>query len=329
MRHMKKLMISNEEMVSPENLLLAWQEFVCGKRYRRDVLEYERFLTTNLLKLHKKLVDGSYRHGKYTAFTVSDPKTRHIHKATVEDRVVHRILYRALYAYCDSRFISDSFSCREGKGTHRALDRFFVLARTASQNHSQTVWILQCDIRKFFASIDHGVLLRFIGLFINDPRILRLIEVVVSSFCSGIPVKGLPLGNLTSQLFANIYMNELDRFVKHRLRARHYMRYADDFVIMSADRKRLMKILPHIDSFLSDELCLTLHPDKVHIKTLASGVDFLGWVHFPDHRVLRTKTRQRVEQGMVGASYATRASYLGLLKHGNTRKLTSHLFGIA
>jgi len=320
---MKKFTIAYEEIISSENLLAAWQEFIRGKRYRRDVLAYERFFVTNLLKLHGKLVDGTYRHGEYTAFTVSDPKTRHIHKATVEDRIVHRALYRALYRYFDRRFVIDSYSCREGKGTHLALARFATLARRASRNHQRTLWVLQCDIRKFFASIDQAFLLRLLGKSIDDGRLLGLVGKVVGSFTSGVPGKGLPLGNLTSQLFANIYMNELDQFMKHCLKARHYIRYADDFVVMSHDKSWLHAIRAEVEEFLARQLRLSLHPDKVHVRTLASGVDFLGWVHFPNHRVLRTTTKLRMLRRLAGPDVPTETmqSYLGLLSHGNAEKL--------
>jgi hypothetical protein len=132
----------------------------------------------------------------------------------------------------------------------------------------------------------------------------------------------LPLGNLTSQLFANVYLNELDQFAKHRLKARHYLRYADDFALLSEDKTLLKAVLPQIAGFLRTRLCLELHPDKVSIMTYSSGVDFLGWVHFPDHRVLRTVTKRRMLEALADSpSEATAASYRGMLKHGNANIL--------
>jgi len=157
---------------------------------------------------------------------------------------------------------------------------------------------------------------------------LALLGKVASSFhSSGKLHIGLPLGNLTSQLLVNVYMNEFDQFVKRELKQRYYIRYADDFVIMSDEDGVLQELLPKISAFLADKLRLTLHPDKVFIKTVASGVDFLGWVSFSHHRVLRTTTKKRMFQKMAAATndakkfYATRQSYLGLLNHGNTEKL--------
>lgn len=293
-----------------------------GKRSRADAQEFERQLMPNLLSLHKSLVDMTYRHAAYEAFVISDPKTRNIHKATVADRVLHRALYRKLYPFFDRTFISDSFSCRIGKGTHKALNRFTTLARQASRNHRRTVWVLKCDVKKFFASVDQDTLLRIVDEYIADKRIVRLIETIVRSFSSGAEGIGLPLGNLTSQLLANVYLNVFDQFIKHQLRIRYYIRYADDFVILSRDRNYLDRILLVIEEFLRRKLRLKLHPDKIELRTAASGVDFLGWVHFSDHRVLRTTTKRRMIKALQNApTKETIASYRGLLKHGNTRIL--------
>lgn len=158
---------------------------------------------------------------------------------------------------------------------------------------------------------------------IEDKNILALLAGVLRSFNAGTDGVGLPLGNLTSQLFVNVFMNEFDQFAKHRLKAKHYVRYADDFVFLSRDKKWLEGLLPRVEIFLKEHLFLTLHPDKVSIATLASGVDFLGWVHFPDHRVLRTATKRRMFKRVDGQREGspTVQSYLGMLQHGNTEKL--------
>ncbi len=308
------------DIVSVENLLEAWREFLNGKRGKRDVQEFQLRLMDNILMLHNDLVNGAYRHAGYHAFNISDPKPRNIHKASVRDRLLHHAIYRALYPFFNRTFIADSFSCRVGKGTHAALDRFRSFAYEASKNHTKTCWVLKCDIRKFFASIDHDILMNILASTISDLRLLALLREIVKSFSSepSRPGIGLPLGNLTSQLFVNMYMNGFDQFVKHRLRARHYVRYADDFVLLSPDRGWLEEQIPPIALFLQEKLRLTLHPDKLSIKTLASGVDFLGWIHFPDHRVLRTATRRRMQRRMRGRpAPETLASYRGLLRHGN------------
>jgi len=294
-----------------------------GKQGKKDVIKFQAELAGNIVSLYSDLKNKTYIHGPYSVFNISDPKPRIIHKATVRDRVLHHLIYKELYWYSHSRFIYDSYSCRVGKGTHRALNRFRSFARKVSENHTQTCFILKCDIKKFFANIDHDVLMRTLKRHIADADILWLINQVISSFNMAIPRIGLPLGNLTSQLLANVYMHEFDMYIKQELRIKYYIRYADDFAIMSQDRNWLEETLPKIRDFLFDNLKLQLHPDKVSIKTFASGVDFLGWVHFPGHRVLRTSTKRRMLERIkkVNGKRETVVSYLGLMSHGNTMKL--------
>jgi RNA-directed DNA polymerase len=305
-----------------ENLLEAWKEFARGKRSKRDVQEFEQRLMTNIISLHNDLISKRYAHSEYHAFSISDPKRRDIHKAQVRDRLLHHALYRVLYPFFDRVFTSHAYSCRKEKGTHKAMLMFGRFFRTVSRNDTQTVWVLKCDVRKFFASIDHAVLRKILARYVSDQDILELFDRVIGSFCSTREGVGLPLGNLTSQLLVNVYMNEFDQYVKHRLRAKHYIRYADDFVLMHEDREVLEEWLVQIGYFLRDNLKLDLHPNKVSIKTFSSGVDFLGWVHFSDYKVLRTATKKRMlkrlEKNPVDSSVQ---SYKGMLKHGNARKL--------
>ena len=289
--------------------------------------EFRRHLMDNLLLLHEDLANKQYVHGGYHSFRICDPKPRHIHKANVRDRLLHHAIYRILYPFFDRTFIGDSYSCRIDKGTHRALNRFRAMAYQVSRNHTRTFWVLKCDIRKFFASIEHEVLLQLLRGYIPDQDMMWLLERVVKSFSTyGTPGVGLPLGNLTSQLFSNIYMNEFDRFVKHYLKAQYYIRYADDFVFLHEDKAWLEAQIPMIGQFLTKRLCLTLHPKKVTISTFASGVDFLGWVHFTDHRVLRETTKRRMMRRVRECQKEeTVQSYLGLLSHGNARKLRNEV----
>lgn len=285
--------------------------------------EFGRHLMSNIVALHTDLAWKIYTHGGYQGFKISDPKPRDIHKAAVRDRLLHHAIYRQLYPLFDKVFVADSYSCRKEKGTHKAMARFRGFAYKVSKNNTHTCYVLKCDIRKFFASIDHEILTGILRAYLSDEDTLWLLGRVIDSFTSTSPAKGLPLGNLTSQLLVNVYMNEFDQFVKHKLKARRYIRYADDFVFLSADKSWLESVLPRVEQFLRDELRLSLHPDKVSIQTLASGVDFLGWVHFPDHRVLRTATKKRMFRTIKEkqGKEETVQSYLGLLSHGNARKL--------
>ncbi len=306
-----------ESIISLENLFLAWQEFIVGKRKKRDVQQFSLSLTDNLVQLNAELTARSYKHGGYKAFNISDPKPRNIHKATVRDRVLHHAIYRQLYPFFDRTFIADSFSCRLGKGVHKALGRFESFALQVSRNNTRTAWILKMDVRRFFASIDHEILLGILAAHIPDQDILWLLGQIIESFSSK-PDTGLPLGNLTSQLFCNVYLNEFDQFVKHKLKGKYYIRYADDLVLFSDDREWLLGRVSLVSDFLEQRLCLSLHPDKLCLKSLSSGMDFLGWVNFPHHRVLRTTTQRRaMKRVQAHPTDDTVQSYLGLSVHGN------------
>ena len=323
-----------EKIISIENLLLAWQEFLRSKRNKKDVQYFQLHLMDNILSLHNDLKNNVYLHGGYYAFKISDPKPRNIHKASVRDRLLHRAIYRVLYPYFNTKFIADSYSCRLQKGTHKAMNRFRNFFRKVSKNNTKTCWVLKCDIKKFFANIDHNILKKILSKTVFDTDVLWLLSQVIDSFkiqnhiyaMADICKRGLPLGNLTSQLLVNIYMNKFDQFVKRELKVKYYIRYADDFVVLNESKNYLENLIPKISDFLDGKLKLKLHPGKVFIKTIASGIDFLGWVHFPRHRVLRTSTKRRMFKNLENnLKSETVQSYLGMLKHGNTNKLVSLL----
>ncbi|MFA6251418.1 MAG: reverse transcriptase/maturase family protein [Candidatus Paceibacterota bacterium] len=301
---------------------MTWERFLRGKRKKKDVIIFQSKLSDNINDLYNLLQTRTYIHGEYSAFNVSDPKPRNIHKATVRDRLLHHLIYKELYPYFDTRFIYDSYSCRKNKGTHKALDRFRFFARKVSKNNTRTCYVLKGDIKKFFASINHDVLRSILGRHIENKEILWLINQVIKSFHTTNEGIGLPLGNLTSQLLVNIYMHEFDMFVKQELRVKYYIRYADDFAIFSDSNKYLEELLPKMEIFLNEKMKLKLHENKVYIKTYASGVDFLGWIHFPYHRQIRTSTKRKIIRKLKGyPKPETINSYHGLLGHGNTYKL--------
>ena len=241
----------------------------------------------------------------------------------MRDRLVHHAVYRILYPYFDKKFIYDSYSCRIDKGTHKAIIRFKSFARKVSLNDTRTAWVLKGDIRKFFANIDHVILKNIFQKYIIDADVLWLLDRLISSFHTADKKEvGLPLGNLTSQLFVNIYMNEFDQFIKRKLKVGYYIRYADDFVIFNENKIFLERLVPQLAEFLENKLRLTLHPKKLFIKTVSSGVDFLGWVIFQHHLVLRTSTKQRMFKRLEqNCSKESLASYTGILGHGNTFQL--------
>ena len=280
------------QITSIENLFIAWERFRKGKRRRQDVMLFERHLEDNLFALQVELASGIYQHSPYDRFTIHDPKQRTIHKADVKDRVVHQAIVNVIEPIFEKRFIYDSYSCRVGKGTHSAVKRLRIFLRQASSNNTRTIYALKCDIRKFFASVNHPKLLCLLERHIHDPETMKLLTGVIEYF-SVLPGMGIPLGNLTSQLFANVYLHELDWHVKQELRVRYYVRYCDDFVLLTSLRDEADSLVQKIDAFLEKDLYMRLHPNKVQIRTWTQGVDFLGYVVLPSVIALRPSTVRR------------------------------------
>lgn len=178
----KQLSHKYEEIISLENLCLAWREFIVGKKAKTDVQMFSRRLMDNIVSLHEELANQTYRHGGYVSFYVNDPKRRHIHKASVRDRLVHHAIYRILYPFFERTFINDSYSCRLDKGTHKAINRFRTAASKVSKNYTTNCWVLKCDIKKFFASIDHKILLKILDEYIPDKNTVGLLKNIIESF---------------------------------------------------------------------------------------------------------------------------------------------------
>lgn len=282
-----------DQIVSIENLFSAWNEFKKGKRKKLDVQMFEYELEDNLFRLNWLLQAERYEHGGYQKFSINDPKPRIIHKACVRDRIVHHAVFRVLYPIFDKSFIGDSYSCRVGKGTHRAVKRLELFAQNMSRNYRQPCFVLLCDIAKFFDTIDHRILTALIEKKIKDTTAMDLIGKIIQSY-QVIPGQGVPLGNLTSQLFANVYMNEFDQFAKRELKIKRYIRYTDDFIFAHNDKEYLRRIVPVIKFFLAARLKLQLHQGKSVIRKLAQGIDFLGYEVFPYHTILRTSSKRRM-----------------------------------
>jgi len=327
-----------DNIISIENLFTAWQEFKKGKIKKKDVQLFVFSLEDNLFQLHRELKNKLYQHSKYTAFNISDPKPRKIHKATVRDRILHHAVFRILYPIFDKSFIFDSYSCRIEKGTHKAVSRLELFCRKLNRNNRRNIYVLKCDIKKFFASVNQKILVDLIKKKIQDKNAIWLIEKIIKSFNSGIENKGIPLGNVTSQLFANIYLNEFDQFVKHKLKIKYYLRYCDDFLILGENEESLKNLIKPVDNFLKKELKLRLHPDKIIVRKLRQGVDFLGYVVLPYHRVLRTKTKRRMfnklvekrkelKNSLISKQYFNQSlqSYLGVLKHCKGYKVLTEI----
>ncbi len=331
-----------ERIVSLDNLFSAWNSFRSDKGNKPDVLRFEWQLEPNIFQLHRDLRAKRYCHGSYTSFFIHDPKQRHIHKATVRDRIVHHAVYNILTPIFEPTFIAHSFSCRENKGTHKGVAAVEAMIRSVSRNGTCPCFALKSDIQRFFFRIDHALLLTILERRLQDEDVMWLLREIIGSFSiddtGSLERKGLPIGNLTSQLFANVYLNEFDQFMKHVLLVKHYVRYTDDFLVIASDPDYLNGLLPSIRLFLHQRLALQLHPLKTTIRKTSQGVDFLGYVIFPHHQLVRTKTRQRmfrklerkVEQYRSGAIDETKLqqslqSYRGVLSHANTHRLQEQM----
>lgn len=331
-----------DELTSTERLFEAWLEFRKGKTKRKDIQEFGRYAERNIFKLRHDLVSEKYRHGEYTSFFIHDPKLRHIRKACVRDRIVHQTLYTSLRQIYEPKFIDTVYSSRLGKGTHRAVEALRRLTWKVSRNFTRECWGLKCDIKRFYDSVDHATLFSLLQRTIKDERALRLLKNVIESFhVEGAQGKGAPIGNLTSQIFTNIYLNEFDQFVKHTLKVKHYLRFADDHLFLSHKKSELQALIPQIELFLQEKLKLNLHPDKIILRPLHQGIDFLGYVTLPHHRVLRATTKRRMFRKLgvrhdefykgkvTGESLnQTLQSYLGMLSHADTQLLSQDVKNI-
>lgn len=332
-----------DNLSTKENIVSGWEEFRVGKKRKKDVVLFENDLDENLNQVYKALKQKTYQPGPYSGFYVFDPKVRLIHKATVADRIVHHIVSSALERIFEPTFFAHSYSCRKDKGTHKGGVALQKMALKASYNDTRVCWALKCDVKKFFASVNHNILVAILSKRIGDKNFLTLLAKIIGSFQSDLTIdavnkKGIPIGNLTSQFFANIYLNELDQFIKHKLKIKYYLRYADDFVILSGDRDYLEKIIEPIRNFLLTSLDLELHPNKIIYRKFRSGIDFLGYIVFPHHILPRTKTKKRIlrkirakikefksEKISEETLNQTIQSYLGYLSHADTYEFKKQL----
>lgn len=277
---MKKLDSIYNQVAAKENLYRAAYFAARSRRYRPAAADFNFRLEEELGSLHGELLDKTYRHGDYRLFTIYEPKKRLIAAAPFRDRVVHHAVHDVIEPIIDHSFIYDSYACRRNKGVHRALDRAQGFLR-------QNRFCLHADIRKYFLSIDHGVLKTIIRRKIGDEDVLWLLDEIIDSAVS--LRGGLPIGNLTSQFFANLYLNELDYFVKQKLKVRYYIRYMDDFLVFSESKFSLRGIKDALREFLRSCLRLRLHEEKSQIYETSNGLRFLGFRLHHNFRRLTTE----------------------------------------
>src|SRR3989338_1441840 len=263
------------------------------------VIEFEHHLKLNLVRLRKELLLQTYKPRSLETFIIRDPKTRKISKSDFRDRVVHHAIRNIIEPLFEKCFIFDSFANRLGKGTFKAIERFEHFARKVSRGFTRPCFVLKADIRHYFETVDHKILLSILQRRIKDKQLLWLIKIILQNYQTEAKGKGMPLGNLTSQFFANVYLNELDQYIKHVIKAKYYIRYVDDFVILGNYPEDLQILRDKIETFCDKHLALYLHPDKSKIHNLKNGVGFLGMRLYPHHRRIKKKNIRRVERRML------------------------------
>ncbi|MFH1510983.1 MAG: reverse transcriptase/maturase family protein [Candidatus Woesearchaeota archaeon] len=288
-----------QELCSYDNLVLAFNKARKHKTKKDYVRRFENNLQDNLQLLRSELLLHSYQPKPLVNFVIRDPKTRKISKSDFRDRVVHHALCNIIEPIFEKGFIYDSYANRIGKGTQKAIERFDEFKRKASRNNTRTCYALKADIRKYFESVNHKVLIRTIEMRIEDRRILWLTRKIIANQPYPTEGKGMPLGNLTSQFFANVYLNELDQFAKHKLKVKHYIRYVDDIVILSNDKHLLRIYKNQIERFLKENLLIELHPDKSRIIRLGERLNFLGVRVYYHHKLLKKQNIGKMKSQMT------------------------------
>ena len=351
-----------------ENLISAYYQCRKRKRLKPPSAKFEFCLEKEIIILEKLLKNYAWEPLPFSVFVVTAPKIREIFAADFHDRVIHHLLYNYALPIFEPKFIFDSYACRKGKGTHRAVERLCQFLKKITSNNKKKAFYLQADVENFFPSINYDILFNLIKKYINNPNILWLAKTIIYHNCAQNPVRkgqlylfalvppqkslfnapldcGLPIGNLTSQFFANVYLNELDQFVKHRLKCKHYIRYVDDFVILDESQENLYKLKQEITEFLWQKLSLKLHPKKWAIRDVNEGIDILGYIIKPNHILVRKRVVKNFKKklfqfqndlpaGKITLNFALSCvnSYYAHFMHANSYKLRKHLckkhFGI-
>lgn len=350
-----------DNVFSYRNIYRAYLACRKNKRNTVNALRFEINAEENIVKLEQELKRQTYYPSRSILFAARKPKIREIFAADFRDRIVHHLLVDCLERIWEPVFIHDSYACRRGKGTHEAVNRLQDFLRKVTKNGNVRAHYLQLDIRDFFTSIDKELLFTIIQRKVSDFDILWLIRTVLfwdctrsyvvkgnNSILSNIPsnkslfgkenLRGLPIGNLTSQFFANVYLNELDQFVKHTLKAHYYLRYVDDFVLVSQDKNELLHWKEDIQGFLKNRLKLTLHPRRQKLQSVSDGVDFLGYIIRPNYILVRRRVVSNLKQKIrefqcspnkdIQKYKATWMSYFGHFQHANSYRLIQGLTNV-
>lgn len=354
-----------------EELFTAYFECRKNKRNTTNALAFEIDYENSLVQLCEEINNGTYQIGRSIAFIVDKPVKREIFAADFRDRVVHHLIIGKLNHLFEKQFIHDSYSCRGGKGTHFGIQRIDKFIRQCSANYTKDCYILKLDLQGFFMSINKNILFAKLEKFIkekyqstekdlliklckqiifNDPTKNCIVKGNKSDWDNLPPNKslfhskpncGLPIGNLTSQVFANFYMDSFDHYCKHDLKIRYYGRYVDDFVIVHEDKEYLRNLIPKLSEYLQSELQTTIHPKKIYLQHYSKGVKFLGTVILPNRIYIADRTKGNFYNAIDKHNQIARDhkptkeeqqafqsrmnSYLGIMKHYKSYKLRKHM----
>jgi len=331
-----------------EELFKAYYDCRKTKRNTWNALRFEERLERNLMDLYYELVGGSYAPGRSMCFVVTHPKPREVWAADFRDRVVHHLLYNRISERFYRRFIVDTFACIPERGTLKAATRLEAFMRSASENYAKPTWFLKADIANFFVTIDKGVLDALLAKQVTEPWWLGLCRTILhhdptrnvyvrssdalmaripghKSLFSSDGTTGLPIGNLSSQFFANVYLDPLDQFAKHRLKLRWYARYVDDIVALGENGERMYAAYEAMAAFAETKLKIAFHPNKVSVNRIERGVNFVGYVVKPYCKYVRRSTLRNLRRKLRDKSVvrdaerlrATVNSYFGILRHAN------------
>jgi len=363
MKNYSKNFKKRDEIFTFQNLLKCYYQCRKRKRYTIDAAKFELSFEKELLKLEKELKNHTYYPSQSICFVITEPKPREVFAANFKDRVVHHLLVNYLEPIWEPKFIDQSYSCRREKGVHKAIKDLKRYIRKVSRNFQEKAYFLQLDVQSFFPSLKKEILFNLIKRHTKNPDILWLSKIIIfqdptqnyhkkgqlNLFKTIPPHKslfkvpkdqGLPIGNLTSQFFANVYLNELDQFVKHQLKVKFYLRYVDDLVLLHQDKEQLKKWRGQIDKFLQERLKLRIHPQKQNLQSIDKGVNFLGYIVKPDYSLVRRRVVKNLKRKLWNFNWqehlpqkeeirqmmATVNSYYGQFRHANSFGLRQKLW---
>lgn len=319
-----------EKIYDFENLLSAYKSARKNKRFTKEVIDFGIRLDENLIQIQNELIYKTYQPSRYREFIIKEPKERLILALPFRDRVVHQAICKVIEPVFNKTFINDTYACRKGKGTLAGIKRLWYFLNKLQSNNKE-VYCLKMDVTKYFYSIDHNVLKGAIAKKIRCKSTLSLLNVIIDSTDN----PGIPVGNLTSQLFANIYLNSLDHFIKEVLRQKYYLRYMDDMIILSSNKQELWELHSLIKDFLEYDLKLKLNK-KTQVFNVKRGIDFLGYRQFPNRLILRKRVLQKNFRKFKKQSETATAekinkslsSFEGICKHCSSKEVLKSVYKI-